>query len=274
MTAWHASETALAAWVDGTGGPIAGASVEQHLLRCAECRALVARLVPAAPLAAGWDLVLEAVEVPPPTLLGRALRRAGLSAADSLIMETAPRVLRAWFACLVGLLGFTFVARDVGGQSGALVAFLFVAPVLPVAGVALAYGPGADPSYDIVLASPYRMFRLVLLRSVMVLATALPVIAAAGLLLPISTVAAVAWVLPALGFSVVVLGVSTWVRGEYAAVAIAFAWVCAIAWSVHAENPLALLAPPAMAGYLVIAAGGAAVLATRLVAQGGPRQLL
>jgi Putative zinc-finger len=274
MTTWHTSETALRAWVDGTCGPALGASVEQHVLRCAECRAQVADLVPAAPLAAGWEAVVAAVEVPRPSILERWLRRAGMSPADTVIMATAPRVLVAWFACLLGLLGFTFVARDVGGQDGGLVAFLLVAPLLPVAGVALAYGPGADPSYEVVLASPYRMFRLVLLRSAAVLATALPIIAGVGLLLPIATSTAVAWLLPALGFTVVVLAVGTWVKAEYAAGAIAVAWAGAVLWSVRAEDPLALLAPLTLLGYAIVLAGAAAVLASRLVAATSPRRLL
>jgi hypothetical protein len=274
MTTWHTSETALRAWVDGTCGPVLGASVEQHVLRCTECRAQVADLVPAAPIAAGWEAVLSAVEVPSPSIADRWLQRAGLSPADALILATAPRVLAAWFACLLGLLGFTFVARDVGGQDGALVAFLLLAPILPVAGVALAYGPGADPSYEVVLASPYRMFRLILLRTVAVLVTALPIIASVGLLLPISTTAALAWLLPALGFTVAVLGVGTWIRAEYAATAIAAAWVAAVAWSVRADDPLALVAPLSMLAYALVLVCGAAVLAGRLVGAGPPRRLL
>jgi hypothetical protein len=274
MTTWHTSETALRAWVDGTCGPVLGASVEQHVLRCTECRAQVADLVPAAPIAAGWEAVLSAVEVPSPSIADRWLQRAGLSPADALILATAPRVLAAWFACLLGLLGFTFVARDVGGQDGALVAFLLLAPILPVAGVALAYGPGADPSYEVVLASPYRMFRLILLRTVAVLVTALPIIASVGLLLPISTTAALAWLLPALGFTVAVLGVGTWIRAEYAATAIAAAWVASVAWSVRADDPLALVAPLSMLAYALVLVCGAAVLAGRLVGAGPPRRLL
>jgi len=273
-TTWHTRQSALRAWVDGTCGPVVGASVEQHVLRCAECRAQIAELVPAAPMAAGWEAVLTAVEVPRPSILERWLGHAGLSPADGLIVATAPRVLVAWFACLLGMLGFTFVARDVGGQDGALVAFLLVAPLLPVAGIALAYGPGVDPSYEVVLASPYRMFRMVLLRSAAVLVTALPIIALVGLLLPISTIAAVAWLLPALGFTVAVLAVGTWVRAEYAAFAIAAAWAAAVVWSIRVGDPLALFAPQSLLGYALVLACGAAVLTARLVAATPPRRLL
>jgi len=272
-TTSHISGGALRAWVEGTCGSVVAASVEQHVVRCEECRTQVAHLVPAAPLADGWEAVLEAIEVPRPSILERWLRRAHLSPADAVIVATAPRVLVAWFAGLLGMLGFTFVAKDIGGQDGSLVAFLLVAPLLPVAGVALAYGPDADPSYEVVLASPYRMFRLVLLRSVAVLATALPIIAAAGLLLPIATVAAVAWLLPALGFTVAVLAVGTWLRAEYAATGIAVAWCAAVVWSVRADDPLALVAPFALFTYALVMVCAAAVLTSRLVAASSPRRL-
>jgi hypothetical protein len=106
------------------------------------------------------------------------------------------------------------------------------------------------------------------------LATALPLIAAVGLLLPISTVAAVAWVLPALGFTVAVLGVGTWIKAEYAATAIAAAWIAAVTWSVRADDPLALVAPVSLLAYAVVLAGGAAVLVGRLVAAEQPRRLI
>ncbi len=265
MTTWHVSGAALQGWVDGTCGSVVGASVEQHVVHCAQCRARVAGLVPAGSIANGWEAVLAAVEMPQPTPAERFLLRIGLSPADTVIIATAPRILMAWFTALVCVLGFTLVARDVGGQDGMLVAFLLAAPLLPVVGVALAYGPGADPAYEAVLASPYRMLRLVLLRSAAVLAVALPLIAAVGLLLPISTTAAVAWLLPAAGFVVAVLGVSAWVNPEYAATAIAAAWVCAVAWSVRAGDPLAVIAPLSMLGYAVLLAAAGVILAGRLL---------
>ena len=76
----------------------------------------------------------------------------------------------------------------------------------------MAYGPAADPSYEAVLTSPYPMVRLALLRTVSVLTTSVPLVIGAGLLLPTSTLVAVAWLLPAAGFIAVVLTASNWVE--------------------------------------------------------------
>ena len=69
-TTWHVDDGALARWVDGTDGSIGGASVEQHLLSCEECRSRV----PAAPvLDAVWARVQDVVEVPRVSAMERLL---------------------------------------------------------------------------------------------------------------------------------------------------------------------------------------------------------
>ena len=68
MTDWHASDEALRSWVDDTAGPLAGASVEQHIGRCERCRGVVASLVPADDVPGSWESILEAVELPSPSL--------------------------------------------------------------------------------------------------------------------------------------------------------------------------------------------------------------
>ena len=49
--------------------------------------------------------------------------------------------------------------------------FLALAPLLPMVGVALAYGPTADPAYEIAAATPYSGVRLLALRTAFVVAT-------------------------------------------------------------------------------------------------------
>lgn len=265
MTTWHASDGALRDWVEGISGPLVSASVEQHVVHCERCRTTVAALVPAESIAAGWEPILAAVEKPRPSLLARFLERLGLSPSDTMVITAAPVLRGAWVAGLIAVLAFTLVAATAGGD-GALVVFLAVAPVIPVAGVAGAYGPSADPSYEAVLAAPYPMIRLVLLRTAAVLATALPLTVVAGLILPISTGAAVAWLLPAAGFTVGVLAGSAWVDPEHAGLTIGIGWIAAVMWATRVGDPLAVLAPIAMLGYLLLLFAGLALLVRRVLA--------
>jgi hypothetical protein len=275
MTTWHVDASTLGAWVEGTAGPITSASIEQHLVRCEQCRAAVAGLVPVEDVPGAWDDVLAEV-AGGAGLLERVLVRLGLETGDAVVVGAAPVLRIAWAAGLAAVLGFILVASLAGHDRG-LAVFLALAPLMPVAGVAAAYGPSADPSYELVVAAPYRMIRLVLLRSAAVLLTAVPITVAAGLLLPLDGATAVAWMLPSLAFTLVVLGAGSWVDPWAAAVAVGAGWVAAVAVSARYGNVLAVVAPTALVGYVVLIVAGVLILALatpawRLDGQWSPMQ--
>ena len=145
MTRWHVDPSTLGAWVEGTSGPVTSASIEQHLVQCAQCRAAVAGLLPIADVPGSFDAVLAQVSGGA-GLVERILVRFGLKAGDAVVVGAAPVLRIAWSAGLAAVLGFILVASLVGhDRSQAL--FLALAPLLPVAGVAAGYGPAVDPSY-------------------------------------------------------------------------------------------------------------------------------
>lgn len=263
---WHAAPDALRGWVDGDAGPLVSASVEQHVLRCAQCRADVARLTslaPPAPLDAVWEAVLTAVDHPQSTRVERLLNRVGLSSSDSIVVSTTIGMRGAWLAGVVAVLAFTVLASLLGGSGVGL--FLLAAPLLPVVGVAAAYGPASDPSYEAVLAAPYSMFRLVLLRTAAVLATTGPLTVVAGLVLPGSSVLGVVWLLPALGFVAVVLLSSSWTDPVYAATGIAVAWCAFVIWAGAVGDPLRVVSAPVLVLYAALLVVGTVGLAQRLL---------
>lgn len=262
--AWHADPALLRAWVDGTAGALAGSSVEQHVASCGRCQAAVAPLVTPDLLAAVWADVLERVETPQPTRVERVLLRCGVAPADALVVASAATFRLAWTAAVIGVLGFTLLATVVGGGGVAL--YLMAAPLIPVAGVAMVYGPAADPSYEAAVATPYAMIRLALLRTAAVLVTSVPLTVVAGLLLPPSTETALAWLLPAAGFTVAVLTASNWVDPEQAAVVLSLGWISAVGLAGWRGDPLLVLQPLALLGYAVLLIGSAGVLLHRLLA--------
>lgn len=263
---WHAGPDALRGWVQGDAGPLVSASVEQHVLGCAQCRADVARLTaiaPAAPLDAVWQAVLSTVEQPRASLTERWLNRLGLSSSDSLVVTTTISMRGPWLAGVVAVLAFSVLASFLGSSGVGL--FLLVAPLLPVVGVAAAYGPASDPSYEAVLAAPYSMLRLVLLRTTAVLCTTGPLALAAGLLLPASPVIAVVWLLPALGFVAVVLLVSSWTDPSYAAAGVGVSWCSFVIWAGAVGDPLRVVSGPELVCYAALLLVGTAGLAQRLL---------
>ena len=142
--------------------------------------------------------------------------------------------------------------------------FLLIAPLAPMVGVAAAYGPESDPTHELATAAPYSKPRLVLLRAAAVLAASLPITVAVGLLLPIPTWLAAAWLLPALGFIAVVLAAGTWVDPVYAAAALAVGWVSAVGWAVVQREPHSLFSVGAIAAYVAIGALATTVFVTRI----------
>jgi hypothetical protein len=220
------------------------------VLKCAHCRDQVAALVPES-IRPPWDDVLAAIEVPRPGLAQRLFVHLGLSESDSKVASSAPTLRVAWLLGTMGVLLFV-VLTAVLAQEGGLGLFLMLAPLIPVTGVAAAYGPSSDPSYETVAAAPFAMVRLILLRTLSVLVTSVPLVVIAGLLMPSSPLVAVAWLLPAAGFIAVVLTASNWVDPAHAAVAVGVGWVAFVFWAVRIDDPLAVFAPMAIGAYLAI----------------------
>ncbi|MEV5047491.1 hypothetical protein AB0N20_23360 [Streptomyces griseoincarnatus] len=101
------------------------------------------------------------------------------------------------------------VAVTVGRtESGRLTFFLALAPLLPLAGVALSYGPRMDPTYEMAVVAPMHGFRLLMIRTVAVLAAGLGLNGLATLALPGYGLLALSWLLPALALTATALALS------------------------------------------------------------------
>jgi hypothetical protein len=105
------------------------------------------------------------------------------------------------------------------------VIFLVMAPMLPLAGIAVAYGPGVDPTYEIGLAAPLRSFHLLMVRATAVLATSGAMALIASLVLAPPAWALAAWLLPALGLAVISLALATVISPMRSAVSVSVMWV-------------------------------------------------
>ncbi|MGH3176223.1 MAG: hypothetical protein ACRDPF_20475, partial [Streptosporangiaceae bacterium] len=212
MTGWHLDDHTLRRYVERTDSLAEGASAEQHLLACEPCRARVTAAASVIELsvidfAAVWDRARDAVEVPQPSVFERLLRGAGLPAHEARLVAVASAFRGVWLTGVVVVLAFAALAAAIGHARGEWL-FLAVAPVVPCLVVASSYDPWMDPALEPELVTPYPALRLILLRTIAVLALALPAVLLFGLVVPEET--AFAWLLPAVGFVAVVLAASTW----------------------------------------------------------------
>ena len=262
-TTWHAADDLLALYVRGDAGAVQGASLEQHLIHCADCRARISAHVDATPLDLVWTRIQEQAQAPAPSLVERMLIRLGVSEPDALLVAVAPSLRTSWLFGLAATLGFVGLSAANGGSRG-LALFLLVAPLVPVAGVAFAYGPDVDPSYEVGVAVPYSAARLLLLRTGAVLATSLPLVLAAALLLPALSWTAVSWLLPALAFTAVILAASTWIRPTVIGVGLGIVWVCAVGAAAIDDNPAAVLDPALLLIYATVGVAATVVLRLRI----------
>ena len=204
-----------------------------------------------------WDRLADRAQSGRRSPVERVLVRLGMSEPDALLVAVAPSLRVSWLFGMAATLAFVALGALSGGSRG-LALFLLVAPLVPVAGVAVAYGPDVDPSYEAALAAPYPAVRLLLLRTAAVLTSSLPLVLAAALLLPGLSWTAVTWLLPALAGTAVVLAASTWVRPVAAAVVLGIGWITAVGAASRARDPAAVLTPALLLAYAVV--GGVALL--------------
>ncbi|WP_330457875.1 zf-HC2 domain-containing protein [Streptomyces sp. NBC_00820] len=253
---WHADDGVVARYAAGSLPEPDAWSLETHVEQCSRCAVRVSRAVGAT--AAGTVLreVREAVlgalpaqgaaqgsaRIPAsgaPACEGAAgQRRPGLPKVRRLprlrrtarlLWAAGPAVRGAWLPAVLVVAAGALVLGQGGGFAGTRALLLAIAPVVPVAGVALSYGPHADPLYEVAAASPGGGLRLALTRTLVVLAVSLPLLTLTGLLLPASGApAAAAWLLPGLALTLTSLALASFVGCRTATGVTAGGWLCAV----------------------------------------------
>lgn len=275
---WHAGPALLAAYAQGRAAEVDAWSIEAHLTSCPVCRSELGVALRRDPTA---QSLVDA---------GRSRLMADLPAHGRTSRRSAPHPLRprltwlvppgALVAVLVAATVATALAAVVGrdaaaSPSGPGVLLWLLSPFLPLAGVALCWVRDGDPWQEAVLATPSTGLRLVLWRTALVLAVALPASVLAGLvafaLAPGSAGAGlswpVQWLLPCLALTAVTLAAGTVVPLERAALGVAVLWSAVVGapsllGGAHVQElsaRLASLAPSA--GEVPLVAGAAAQLA-------------
>lgn len=258
---WHLDGAVWEAYAAGRLDPVAEASVDAHVVRCADCRAAARAHAPAATADDVWAAVRTTITTPPPTAAARLLRRLGMRADDVVLLSGVESLLLPWAvavgfavvsACLVGLAGLSPANRDA--------VFLALAPLTPVLAVVAAYD-ASDPLRELSTVTPYSKLRLALLRATAALAVALPVTAAVGLVVPGLGALAWVWLAPSLALTAGTLVLLTWWEAQVAGAMVCSVWAGAVA-VVRTGGDVEVLATPVV--QLVVLAVGAA-LATTLV---------
>lgn len=246
MNAWHVSAGTAQAYAAGHMPDPDCWSLERHVLTCTRCARTVSD--------AASDSALRRVRA---NVLLRAQPARTVRGGVRLTVTPALRPL--WLLGAVGVVLATLALDAVDATQQPLV--LLIAPLLPLAGIAVGSSPRLDRGAELVVSTPMPALRLLLLRSAAVLTVSLPLL----LLLSVLTGSGVVgWLLPAAALVALVLALSTWLRVEVAT-------GCAAAlWAVVALGPAALspglpavLTPGAAPAWAAAAAAGAVLLIAR-----------
>jgi hypothetical protein len=270
----HIAPAQLSAYAAGQLSAAEESFLEEHLLSCAACRQLVPSVIAVDErrLDAVWNHVVDVLDQPRASVVERALHRLGASRETARLVAAAPSLRLPWLTAVAACLLLAVAAAGAGGVRGSWL-FLTLAPLIPVAGVAAAFGPHTDPAWELTRATPYSLARLTLLRGAAVLTSTLPLAVLAGLLLPGSAwwVGAV-WLLPALAFVTATLWAATYLEPLIAAAVLAVGWAAVTSDAMwRRTDPALLLRPSVQLAFAGAAAVAAVGLWSRRGKLAGPR---
>jgi signal transduction histidine kinase len=144
-----------------------------------------------------------------------------------------------------------------------LAAVLVLAPMLPVAGVAAAYGSWADPMYELCQATPASGVRVLLLRSVAVLASAAAIVCLVAPVIPDVGFTAAAWLLPSIALCSVCLMLATFMPIRRASLVVVGTWLTMAAGAAALGSPTNLFRGAAQFAFFAVTMLSALVLARR-----------
>lgn len=259
---WHADAELIERFARGEIDEPQAFSLEAHVLACARCRAALAPHMARERHERVWEAVRERVDAPARTPLEALLVRAGVRDDVARLLAATPSLTLGWLAAVALSLAFAVAAAHAGGRG--LQLFLTLAPLLPLSGVAAAYGRGLDPIYEIGLAAPAGGFRLLLVRAVAVFAVTSALAGVAALALPRLDAEAAAWLVPALALSACSLALGTFVAHIVAFAGSAIAWVAAVLFAeAMTADRLAAFHTTGQVTCAVVAAVAVAVIAAR-----------
>ena len=152
MSGWHAKQDVVARYANApeTMNVVAGSSLEAHLLSCDECRRGVAAAANPSTIAENWDLIADRIDRPS---LGLAERVLGWFAPDHIarVVAATPGLRWSWLAAVAFVVT---VAVVVSYQAETSMPFLALAPLVPLASVAISFGVTPDPVGETALATP------------------------------------------------------------------------------------------------------------------------
>jgi hypothetical protein len=256
---WHVTDEDLRAYAGGTARPPWLWSTEAHLRACARCRQRLAEHVDPATVRAGWARLDAELDAPRPGPVEALLLRLGIAPHTARLLACTPALRRSWLAAVAFTLVVTTGAGYLARPWTVPVPLLAIAPLLPLIGVAISFGPRVDPSYELAVVAPLHTYRLLLLRCAAVLAATTVLTGVASLAAPRYGAVVLGWLAPSLALTLLSLALTPRLGPVTAPLAVGFGWLALLVVTVHrATGESVLFTAPGQTA-LAAAAGAAAI---------------
>ena len=214
-------------------------------------------------LDANWQAIEIELDAPRPSRVEALLRRVGVPAWATRLVVATPALRRAWYLAVAGAVFLALSSADQDAPRQSLLAFLTIAPLVGVLGVAMAYGPSADPAHELHLATPMSGLRVLAVRTTVVLAMSSVVITAFSVLNSTTRAFAAAWYLPAIAVTAASLALMTVLSPRRAATAAGVGWCAVVLVSQLGNDPLVAFTLVGQIGAALVAVGAIAVTVKR-----------
>ncbi|MGV9877976.1 hypothetical protein [Streptomyces sp. NPDC003006] len=225
----HLPGEVLRRYALGTLAPDSRHRAEPHLDVCPHCRSRLVPFTDAGALDRVWQRLDLAVDLPRPGFWERVLLALRVPDHVARVLTATPALRLSWLCGTVVTLLFAALTARLVQPDGTPLPFLAVAPLLPAAGVAGSLGRRWDPAYELGQVAAPSAFRLVMLRTVAVLAVTTALTTAASLVLPHLGIAAFGWLLPSCLVTALSLVLSPRLGTVPAAVTAGLAWLVSVA---------------------------------------------
>jgi len=200
-------------------------------------------------LASRADNNLRAIHIeldtPAEPRLARWLRRIGVDDLTIPLVTATPALRRSWFVAIAIAVLFALSATTNTNTAGVdrISVFLTIAPLVPLLGVALAFGRGVDPTHDLVVAAPRDTFAVFLIRSATVLNASSLLLLMSSVLLPDGGLYRVAWLLPGLAVTLAAMALSARWQTQRVAAALGISWIVLVIVTSSAASVAAMFGP-------------------------------
>lgn len=263
---WHVAADELQAYVADVAPTLSAASIEAHLLACADCRATLATVRRSAESTtdaisrteALWARVADRVDQP---------RRPLRSSTRTLHVSLASPPLLAATAGVAATLLVAVGVVSVVSPHWSFPVQLALAPLAPVVASLVAFQPGVDPAGQLAEATPLAGARLPLLRALFatLLSLVSGIAATAFSAMPLNMVAL--WLLPGIAFAAIIFASATVLNPTRIAAPLILGWTVLVTdWSrrhravLTAETVRNLLTNEAALGWALIGVTFAAIV--------------